>query len=104
MFNECDEAGVGIVVRDSKGLVVAAMVEKIKKKPHSVECLELLAARRVVLFAKEIGLQQSYFEGYSEMVINGLQGLACTSHLWCIWLETLYFMLALCGVFLSLTW
>ena len=35
MFNECDEAGVGIVIRDSGGMVVAAMAEKIKK-PHSV--------------------------------------------------------------------
>ena len=32
MFNECNEVGVGIVVRDSKGLVVVAMAEKIKKK------------------------------------------------------------------------
>ena len=46
-----------------------------KKKPHSVECLELLAARRAMLFAKEIGLQQSHFEGDSETVINGLQGV-----------------------------
>ena len=59
MFNESDEAGVGIVVRDSRGLVVAAMVGKIIK-PHSVECLELPAARRTMIFAKEIGLQKSH--------------------------------------------
>ena len=35
MFNEYDEAGVGIVIRDSGGMVVAAMAEKIKK-PLSV--------------------------------------------------------------------
>ena len=62
-----------IVVRDSRGLVVAAMAEKIIK-PHSVKCLELLAARRAVIFAKEIGLQQSHFEGDSETVIKGLLG------------------------------
>ena len=73
MFNESDEAGAGIVVRDSRGLVVAAMAEKIIK-PHSVKCLELLAARRAVIFAKEIGLQQSHFEGDSEAVIKGLLG------------------------------
>ena len=59
------------MVRDSGGLVVAAMAEKISK-PHSVECLEALAARRAVIFAKEIGLQQSHFEGDSETVIKGL--------------------------------
>ena len=71
LFNESEEAGLGIVVRDSGGLVVAAMAEKISK-PHSVECLEALAARRAVIFAKEIGLQQSHFEGDSETVIKGL--------------------------------
>nr|POE85851.1 hypothetical protein CFP56_18200 [Quercus suber] len=71
MFNESDEAGVGVVVRDSRGLVVVAMLEKIIK-PHSVECLELLAARRAVIFAEEIGLQQSHIEGDSEIVIKGL--------------------------------
>ena len=74
MFSGSDEAGVGIiVVRDSRGLVVAAMAEKIIK-PHSVKCLELLAASRSVIFAKEIGLQQSHFEGDSETVIKGLLG------------------------------
>ena len=74
MFNKCDEAGVGIVVQDSNGLVVAVMAKE-KKKPHLVECLELLVARRAVIFTKEIGLQQSHFEGDSEMVIKGLQGV-----------------------------
>ena len=52
---------------------MAAMAEKIIK-PHSVECLELLAARLAVIFAKKIGLQQSHFEGDSETVIKGLLG------------------------------
>ena len=59
------------MVRDSGGLVVAAMAKKISK-PHSVECLEALAARHAMIFAKEIGLQQSHFEGDSETVIKGL--------------------------------
>ena len=85
MFNECEEAGLGIVVRDSGGLVVAAMVEKIIK-PHSVECLKALAARRAVIFAKQIGLQQSHFERDSETVIKGLcffwgGGLVCNATL-----------------------
>ena len=59
------------MVRDLGGLVVAAMAKKISK-PHSVECLEALAARHAMIFAKEIGLQQSHFEGDSETVIKGL--------------------------------
>ena len=72
MFTGSDEAGLGVVVRDSNGLVVAAMAEKIKQ-PHSVECLEMLAARWAVIFVKEIGLQESHFEGDSELVIKELQ-------------------------------
>ena len=56
MFNESDEAGIGVVVRDSTGQVLAALAEKIKK-PRNVECLEIIAARWVVIFGQEIGLQ-----------------------------------------------
>ncbi|XP_075633467.1 uncharacterized protein LOC142605927 [Castanea sativa] len=73
LFNENDEAGVGIVVRDSRGLVVVAMAEKIIK-PHSMECLQILATRHAVIFAKEIGLQLSHFVGDSKIVIKGLLG------------------------------
>lgn len=41
-----------------------ATVEKIQK-PHNRENLEMLA-RRAVIFASEIGLQQSHIEGDSE--------------------------------------
>jgi len=37
-----------------------------------VENLEILAARRAVIFASEIGLQQSHFEGDSETGIKAL--------------------------------
>ena len=61
-FNENEEAGIDVVVRDSSGQVLAALAKK-KKKPHNVECLEMMAMRRVVIFAQEIGLQQCHFEG-----------------------------------------
>ena len=72
MFNENDEAGVVVVIRDSMGQIIAAMAEKIKK-PFSVEGLEMVAARRVMLFASEIGLQQCHFKGDSEIGIKALQ-------------------------------
>lgn len=43
MFGESDEAGVGVIVHNSKGKVKAALAEKISKPPP-VEALELLAA------------------------------------------------------------
>ena len=73
MFGESDEAGIGIMVMDYMGQVVSAMAEKILK-PHSVDSLEMLAARRAVIFASEIGLQQCQFEGDSETVIKAIKG------------------------------
>ena len=42
MFEGQDEAGIGVVVQNSLGEVMAAQSEKIKK-PSSVEILEMLA-------------------------------------------------------------
>ena len=55
MFNESEEVGSGIVVCDSSGQVLA---EKIGK-PCNIETLEMLAARRAVNFAMEIGIQHA---------------------------------------------
>ena len=73
MFGESDEAGIGIVVRDYMGQVVATMAEKFHK-PQSVDSLEMLAARRAVIFAAELGLQECQFEGDSETVIKARKG------------------------------
>ena len=72
MFNELSEAGIGVVIRNCKREIMAALSEKIQK-PQSVVALEMLAARRAVLFACECGIQQSSFEGDSEFVINSLR-------------------------------
>ena len=71
-FNESEEAGIGVVVRNSAGQVLVALAEKIKK-PHNVDYLEMMAARREVIFAQEIGLQQCQFEGDSETIIKALK-------------------------------
>ena len=43
MFEESDEDGIGVVIRNSKGEVMAAFYEKIQM-PTTIEVLELLAA------------------------------------------------------------
>ena len=55
MFNESQEAGIGIVIRNSASQVLASLAEKIRK-PCTVEHLETLAASRAVIFAAELGL------------------------------------------------
>ena len=51
MFDESDEAGLGVVIRNSEGQVLATLSEKIKKPP-SVVTLELLATRRAAVVWK----------------------------------------------------
>ena len=72
MFNKSDKVGVEVVIKDSMGQIIAAMAEKIRK-PHSVECLEMFAARRAVTFASKIGLQQFHFKGDSEISAKALK-------------------------------
>ena len=53
-FRELDKAGLGVVIRNGEGQVLAALSEQIVKPP-TVEILELLAARSAVTFAAESG-------------------------------------------------
>ena len=54
------ESGIGVVIRNSHGEVMASLSEKILIL-SSVTVWEMLAARRAVLFAKEIGINHSIF-------------------------------------------
>ena len=72
MFGESDEAGIGVVIRNSNGEVRATLSKKIKK-PTTVDILELLAAKRVVLFSLETGTTKSVVEGDAETVMRALQ-------------------------------
>ncbi|XP_075645607.1 uncharacterized protein LOC142616693 [Castanea sativa] len=71
MFDESDEAGLGVVIQNSEGQVMATLSEKIKKPP-SVVTLELLVAKRAAVFVSETGFQQSCFEADSEIVVKSL--------------------------------
>ena len=57
MFRESDNAGIGVVIRDSEGQVLAALSKQLVKPP-SMEILELLAARQAVKFTAELGYAQ----------------------------------------------
>ena len=67
VFAKLEEVGIRFIIRDVKGLVIAALVEKIPY-PGSMEVLEALAARRATRFAVGLGLIESKFEGDSEVV------------------------------------
>ena len=72
LFEDTDEAGIGVVVRNSYGKVMASLSELIPK-PSSMVVHELLATRRATLLVQEIGISQSIFNGDSEIVKNFLK-------------------------------
>ena len=69
LFGESDSAGIGVMIRNSEGEVMAALFEKIVK-PQAAELVEILAALRVVLFYIETGFYNSVFEGDSSTIIK----------------------------------
>ena len=73
VFREDDSAGVGAVIRDEKGFMVAAMAEKIPL-PYSITALEALAAIRALRLAGDIGLESFILEGDSKITIDALAG------------------------------
>ena len=71
VFKESYEVGVGVIARDSNGLVCASVSEKIPLPPSSDD-VEALVVARAILFAQELGLSSMIFEGDSLVVINTL--------------------------------
>ena len=71
IFHGLNCAGLGVVIRNSEGLVIAALSERVPLPPL-VDDLEAMAWRRLVTFAIEIGLQDVIFEGDSKVVYKHL--------------------------------
>ena len=72
VFGDSHEAGVGVVIRNKRGEVMASLSEKIVM-PASVEVLEMLAARRAAIFVSELGFKNAWFEGDAEGVVRSLR-------------------------------
>ena len=58
-----------MVIRDSEGMVIAALSERIPL-PSTVEDVEALACRKAISFSIELGLQDVIFEVDSEIIYN----------------------------------
>ena len=70
-FAEEEAAGIGVVVRNDLGQVMASLAEKLAMPP-TVEILEAMAARRAMIFMEELRLHRAIFEGDSETVVKAL--------------------------------
>ena len=72
VFGEEQEAGIGVVIHNNEGQVLATLSEKVRM-PATVEILKMLAARKVATFARELRFSQVCFEGDAKLVGKCLQ-------------------------------
>ena len=72
LFEHLGIAGLGVVVRDVRGNVLAALSQKIAL-PQSVEMAEALAAKRAVQLATEMSFLRVVVEGDCKRVVQALQ-------------------------------
>ena len=72
VFRGEEKAGIGVIIHNSQGMVMASLSQKISL-PHTVVELETLAATRAIEFSIELGFSKVILEGDSETVIKALQ-------------------------------
>ncbi|XP_050259076.1 uncharacterized protein LOC126704086 [Quercus robur] len=72
VFTQQKEAGIGVVIRDHHGEVVAALSKRIKAPLGAVE-IEAKAMEEGVRFAWEMGIRDCLFKSDSLTVVNAMQ-------------------------------
>ena len=72
LFDHLGYAGIGVVVRDHRGEVMAALSQKIAL-PQSVALAEARAAHKAITFAQELSFFRIQVEGDCLGVIRALQ-------------------------------
>ena len=75
VFSAQKESGIGVIIRDEVGLVVAAMSKKVKAPLSPLE-IEAKAFEVGLQFAKDVGLQEFILERDSLNVYCALAGLS----------------------------
>ena len=74
IFSEEGRAGLGVVCRNSEGVVIASLSEQIPL-PATITQVEALAARRAVDFSVDIGITSAVLEGDSNIVYKDLSNI-----------------------------
>lgn len=66
------KSGIGMVIRNSQGLVLASLSQQISPSFSPLE-VETLAAKRAIQFASELAITSAVLEGDSQTLIQSLQ-------------------------------
>lgn len=75
-FKDIEKAGLGVIIRNDCGQVLASLSEQIQL-PFSFDLVKAMAATRALSSATELGFSRFILEGNSELVIK-----AFTSFIW----------------------
>ena len=79
-----NKSGIGVVVRDCRGEVIASLVQQLDQAFQPMEVVAM-AACRAVEFGSELGLHNVIVKGDSELIVKALRykdnGLASYAHL-----------------------
>ena len=70
-FANVNKSGIGVVVRNSNGLVIASLVQQVPQSYKAVD-IEALAAARALELGLEIGLDQVIVEEDSNITMKAL--------------------------------
>ena len=73
VFSQDGLAGIGIIIRNEQGLVMADLSQQIPL-PTSMEMVEVLVAHRALVFAKELGFDKVIVERDSANTITSING------------------------------
>ncbi|XP_075636907.1 uncharacterized protein LOC142609178 [Castanea sativa] len=74
MFNKRKQTGIGVVIRDDVGEVIAAMSKRMAVPLGALET-EAKAMETAVCFAVDVGIRDVIFEGDSLLIYNALHDL-----------------------------
>ena len=71
-FAEEKCSGLGIIVRDKEGLVIASMATRVPQQLQLIE-IEALVANKALEFAREMDISDVVLEGDSLLVMTALK-------------------------------
>ena len=69
IFIEEKSSGLGVIIHDRKGLVIASMATWVPQKLRPIE-IEALAASKALEFARELGIADAVLEADSQVVMR----------------------------------
>ncbi|KAL0011639.1 hypothetical protein SO802_006747 [Lithocarpus litseifolius] len=72
LSNADNKSGIGVVVRDCQGEVIALLVQQLDQAYQPVE-VEAMAACRAVEFGSDLGLHRAIVKDDSELVVKALR-------------------------------